>query len=128
MDVGDETRAIALNISKAFDKAWHAGLLHKLKEYGCPLGSTLFLVYINDLPDGALSRIGIYADDTTAYSGIQTSDFFDRLQMTSEMEKDLHLLSGMKSSWHHSMLPRPNFCLNCPGESIFISLKINDTE
>ena len=40
---------------------------------------TLFLVYTNDLPDDALSRIGIYADDTTAYSSIQTSDFFDLL-------------------------------------------------
>ena len=25
------TRAVALNISKAFDRVWHAGLLHKLK-------------------------------------------------------------------------------------------------
>ena len=28
------TRAIALNIFKAFDSVWHAGLLHKLKSYG----------------------------------------------------------------------------------------------
>ena len=27
----DETRALFLDISKAFDKVWHAGLLHKLK-------------------------------------------------------------------------------------------------
>ena len=32
-DVGGETRAIALDISTAFDKVWHAGLLHKLKAY-----------------------------------------------------------------------------------------------
>ena len=29
-----ETRAMALDISKAFDRVWHAGLLHKLKSYG----------------------------------------------------------------------------------------------
>ena len=28
------TRAVAVNISKAFDRVWHAGLLHKLKSYG----------------------------------------------------------------------------------------------
>ena len=27
------TRAVALDISKAFDRVWHAGLLHKLKSY-----------------------------------------------------------------------------------------------
>ena len=27
-------RAVALDISQAFDKVWHAGLLHKPKSYG----------------------------------------------------------------------------------------------
>ena len=31
LDAGGETRAVALDISKAFDKVWHAGFLHKLK-------------------------------------------------------------------------------------------------
>ena len=28
------TPAVALDISKAFDRVWHAGLFHKLKSYG----------------------------------------------------------------------------------------------
>ena len=100
------TRAVALDIFKAFDRIWHAGLLHKLKSYGISgqvfglissflstrglqvvldrkssqespvnaevphgsiLGSTLFLLYINDLPD-VICNIAIYADDTALYS------------------------------------------------------------
>ena len=33
-DRAGTTRAVALDISKAFDRFWHAGLLHKLKSYG----------------------------------------------------------------------------------------------
>ena len=64
------TKAVALDISKAFDRVWHAGLCQKLKSYGISsqifghissfpinagfsrsfvLGSALFLLYCNDL-------------------------------------------------------------------------------
>ena len=101
------TRAVALDICKAFDRVWHAGLLQKLKSYGISgqifslissflsnrrlqvvldgkssqeypvnagvphgsiLGLTLFLLYINDLPDDVIFDIAIYADDTSFYS------------------------------------------------------------
>ena len=35
---------------------------------GSILGSTLLLLYINDLPDDDICDIAIYADDTTLYS------------------------------------------------------------
>ena len=123
------TRAVALDISKAFDKVWHAGLLHKLKSYGISgqifglissylsnrqlrvgldgkssqeypvnagipqgsvLGPTLFLLYINDLPDDVICNIAIYADDTTLYSKCnQASDLWQQLELASELESDL---------------------------------------
>ena len=123
------TRAVALDISKAFDRVWHAGLLHKLKSYGIsgqifglissflsnrwlqvvldgkssqeypvnagvPQGSilvpTLFLLYINDLPDDAIYNIAVYADDTILYSKCdQASDRWQQLKLVSELESDL---------------------------------------
>ena len=119
----EATRAVALDISKAFDRVWHAGLLHKLKsnfglissflsnrrlrvvldgkssqEYpvnaGVPQGSirgpTLFLLYINDLPDDVICNIAIYADDTSLYSKCdQASDLWQQLELTSKLESDL---------------------------------------
>ena len=113
----------------AFDRVWHAGLLHKLKSYGISgqifglissfrsnrrlrdvldgkfppeypvntgvsqgsvLGPTLFLLYINELPDDVICNIAIYADDTTLYSkSDQASDLWQQLDLASELESDL---------------------------------------
>ena len=57
---------------------------------GSILDPTLFLLYINDLPDGVICNIGIYADDATLYSKCdQTSDLWQQLQLASELESDL---------------------------------------
>ena len=120
------TRAVALDMSKAFNRVWHAGLLHKLKSYrisgqifglissflsnrwlrvvldgnssrehpvnagvpqGSILGPTLFLLYINDLPDEVICNIAIYADDTTLYFKCdQASDLWQQLELASELE------------------------------------------
>ena len=113
------TQAVALDISKALDRVWYAGLLHKLKSYGISgqifglissflsnrrlqmvldgkssreypvnagvpqgsiLGPTLFLLYNNDIPDGVICNIAIYADDTTLYSKCdRASDLWQQL-------------------------------------------------
>ena len=104
LDEWGESRVVSLDISKAFDRVWHKGLLHKLPAYGIcgtalqwilsylsnrrisvvvegvssdnlsinagvpqgsVLGPTLFLLYINDLPDQLQSDIFVFADDTT---------------------------------------------------------------
>ena len=133
------TPALALNISKAFDRVGHAGLLHKLKSYGISgqifgfissflssrrllvvldgkssqeypvnagvpegsiLGPTLFLLYINVLPDNVICDIAIYADDTTLYSKCdQASDLCQRLELASELESDLRDIVDWGKMW-----------------------------
>ena len=63
------------------------------------LGPTLFLVFINDLPDEALSRIGIYADDSTVYSSITGSDQFEKVEMAAELEYDLRGIVEWGNRW-----------------------------
>ena len=57
---------------------------------GSILGSTLFLLYINDLPDNVICNIAVYADDTTLYSKCdQASDLWQQLELASELESNL---------------------------------------
>ena len=57
---------------------------------GSILGPTLFLLYINNLPDDAICNIAIYADDTTLYSKCdQASGLWQQLELASELEYDL---------------------------------------
>ena len=132
------TQAVALDISKAFDRVWHA-CLHKRKSYGISgqtfdlissflsnrrfrvvldekssqeypvnagvpqgsiLGPTLFLLYINDLPDDVICGIVIYADDTTLYSKCdQASDLWQQLELASELESDLQDTMDWGKKW-----------------------------
>ena len=57
---------------------------------GSILGPTLFLLYINDLPDDVICNIAIYADVTTLYSKCdQASDLWQQLELASKLESDL---------------------------------------
>ena len=57
---------------------------------GSILGPTLFLLYINDLPDDVICDIAIYSDNTTLYSKCDwASHLRQQLELFSELESDL---------------------------------------
>ena len=56
---------------------------------------TLFLVFINDLPDEVLSRIGIYADDTTLYSSLGKSVILTRCKQLVNLLTCVVLSNGV---------------------------------
>ena len=67
---------------------------------GFILGSTLFLPYINDLPEDVIYSIAIYADDTTLFSKFdQASDLWQQLELASELESDLRVALYWGRTW-----------------------------
>ena len=64
------------------------------------LGPTLFLLYINHLPDDVICDIAIYADDTTLYSKCdRASDLWQQLELASELESDLRDTVDWGKKW-----------------------------
>ena len=141
-DIGLEVRRLFLDISKAFDKVWHVGLIYKLRQNGvcgdlinilndfltnrkqrfvlngqCSswvdiragvpqgsiLGPLLFLIYVNDLPNGLKSECKLFADDTSLFSVAH-----DLNTSASDVNNDLKLISDWAFQWKMSFNPDPN--------------------
>ena len=67
---------------------------------GSILGPTLFLLYINDLPDDVICDIAVHADDATLYSKCdQASDLWQQLELASELESDLRDTVDWGKKW-----------------------------
>ena len=67
---------------------------------GSILGRTLFLLYVNDLPDDFICNIVTYADDTSLYSKCDhASDLWQQLKLASEVESDLRDTIKWNRKW-----------------------------
>ena len=137
-----ETRAVFLDISKAFDKVWHEGLISKLKSNGIqgkllnliisflsnrqqrvvlnskssewkdvsagvPQGSVLgplfFLVYVNDLAEGLVSDVRMFADDTSLFSIV-----YDEKVSADILNADLKFIEKWAYQWKMQFNPDKN--------------------
>ena len=70
---------------------------------GSVLGPILFLIYINDLPDGIKSICKIFADDTSLFSKVK-----DKNCSTVELNNDLKIISNWAFHWKMLFNPDPN--------------------
>ena len=67
------------------------------------LGPLLFLIYINDLPDGLTSLCKIFADDTSLFSKIHNID-----KSANNLNDDLEKISQWAYQWKMKFNPDPN--------------------
>ena len=130
---GFEVKSVFLDISKAFDKVWHEGIIFKLQQNGIShdllnilsdflrnrkqrvmpngqpslwtnvnagvpqgsiLGPLLFLIYINDLPDGLSSNAKLFADDASLFSVVH-----DINTSTTELNGDVKKINDWAFQW-----------------------------
>ena len=70
---------------------------------GSILGPLLFLIYINDLPDGLSSNVKLFADDTSLFSVVHDSH-----NSASDLNKDLKTRNEWFFQWKMSFNPDPN--------------------
>ena len=83
---------------------------------GSILGPLLFLVYINDLPEGLTSNVKLFADDTSFFSVIRDSNF-----SSMSLNEDLSKISQWGYKWKMLFNPEAS---NQAQEIVFSRKKI----
>ena len=89
---------VALNVQASEWRKIMSGVLQ-----GLVRGPLLFLVYINDLPDGINSLCQIFADDTSFFSKV-----YDIHKSASKLNDDLEKKSYWSYQWEIQFNSDPN--------------------
>ena len=69
---------------------------------GSILGPLLFLIYINDLPNGLKCNAKLFADDTSLFTIVR-----DKNESTNVLNNDLSLISKLACDWKMLFNPDP---------------------
>ena len=81
---------------------------------GSILGPLLFLIYVNDLPNGLKSNAKLFADDTSLFTLIK-----DKNESTRILNNDLLLISKWAYNWKMLFNPDPTK----PAQEVIFSKK-----
>ena len=80
------------------------------------LGPLLFLIYINDLPEGLQFSVKLFADDTSLFSTV-----YDPNMSADQLDKDLKKISDWAYEW--KMIINPD--LSKQAQQVIFSRKTN---
>ena len=94
----------------------HPGKIFSGVPQGSILGPLLFLIYINDLPNGLVSICKIFADDTSIFSKV-----FDKNLSQIILNNDSSIISEWAFQWKVQFNPDPNKQAN----EVYFSRKSN---
>ena len=67
---------------------------------GSVLGPLLFLIYINDLTDGIISNIKLFADDSSLFARVDSIE-----QTQNQLLKDLNTITLWANQWKMKFNP-----------------------
>ena len=106
--LGDRTQFVSINDKKSSPIPVTSGV-----PQGSVLGPTLFIYYINDLPDSTDQIVRLFADDSKVYSEIKSQEDINKLQkgiddMVSWSEKWLMRFNSKKCKILHLGKNNPN--------------------
>ena len=88
---------------------------------GSVLGSILFLLYTNDLPENIHSKVRLFADDTAVYLALGKQDGPRQLQ------GDLNQLQKWEKLWDMELIPVNVWLCTSPGLDTLLSVNVSCT-